>query len=1029
MNNSDDSDDWFSKDVEDFKAPVKKKQGKVVKKVEKFEENEQDDATEESSKATSSLGPSGFMEDYGGSYNVKVPSKDVKKNSSKNSGTKSKASGDSSKGCTQKMSNSQLLKMVKEDQMSPLDVFFDIMINVESFKENALEEDKSHQTIIFLIVILGKLHQVPLNYHLEHLMGEILKPDDVLSNDILSYVKYIVELEEKKKPNLLPFSDQVWRNLEIICNYGMRFQGKILYWLYFTESICEILEGKTEESLQEKYLEFLKIKDDLKKNYFFPKSIYPNLRDLYVKDELPVPNIINGKFENANEYLAFHLSHLRSYFTSKLYDGMQEFWKIRPNIESSVILKNVNGINIFPRVKMYKSFPKIMAFNDKYFVIDLAPYNRDRSRRVPEDIREEITSRDLALTSGALLFLSPSAAFGRLIVCEIPYLPTEIQREGFLFVDIVKIEVIEESILGRDLFLVTIPIFFEAIHQNLKALEKISTATLPMKEYFVDCESSAILPDYENLEENALSLEKINLRAEEYRTEDLKTLGMNERQFEAFQLALTRKLSLIQGPPGTGKSTVALNIVQRLLANTSLRILIVTFTNFALDKLLLKCSKFTDKIVRIGINLVDKEIRKFILDRSIVDPRHSKINGKSFGHYSEAMTKFVDTMNDWDNKEDPECDIVVNFENLRLATLKQNQMSTLRMYYGCRDARIIGMTTTGAAKYHEMLDLLRPSVVIIEEAAEVPETHIITSLTEFTQQLILIGDHKQLAYYNFDKNYQGIPLFERLIENGVNNVRLNIQYRMHPDIADLVRGTIYDDLSDGENVQSYRAIRGITRNLFCVTHKNLETLAKERYELLKRECPIDLGSRTSKENFYEMLFAVGLANYLRQQGYLASEIVILTTYSAQQFAIISILENFPLLMNVEVHTVDSFQGQESRIVILSLVRSNDKAVIGFLTSEHRLCVLLSRAQEGFYIVGNMEMLVKKSQAWREIKQKLKAKGAIGQSLPLICEHHRREMSAGGLEDFLKFTRDGCPTGEQYPQSHPKSEKHPCLEIV
>lgn len=76
------------------------------------------------------------------------------------------------------------------------------------------------------------------------------------------------------------------------------------------------------------------------------------------------------------------------------------------------------------------------------------------------------------------------------------------------------------------------------------------------------------------------------------------------------------------------------------------------------------------------------------------------------------------------------------------------------------------------------------------------------------------------------------------------------------------------------------------------------------------------------------------------------------------------------------------------------------------------------------------MLVQKSQAWREIKQKLEAKGAIGQSLPLICEHHGREMFAAGLEDFLKFTRDGCPTGEYYPQSsYRKSEKHPCLEIV
>lgn len=62
MSESGDSDDWFSKDVEDFKAPVKKKQGKAVKKVNKVEENELDGATEKSPSVPNTFGPSGFME-------------------------------------------------------------------------------------------------------------------------------------------------------------------------------------------------------------------------------------------------------------------------------------------------------------------------------------------------------------------------------------------------------------------------------------------------------------------------------------------------------------------------------------------------------------------------------------------------------------------------------------------------------------------------------------------------------------------------------------------------------------------------------------------------------------------------------------------------------------------------------------------------------------------------------------------------------------------------------------------------------
>lgn len=53
--------------------------------------------------------------------------------------------------------------------------------------------------------------------------------------------------------------------------------------------------------------------------------------------------------------------------------------------------------------------------------------------------------------------------------------------------------------------------------------------------------------------------------------------------------------------------------------------------------------------------------------------------------------------------------------------------------------RVIGMTTTGAAKYQQALEAVGPNIVIVEEAAEVLEAHITAALTRDCQQLILIG--------------------------------------------------------------------------------------------------------------------------------------------------------------------------------------------------------------------------------------------------------------------------------------------------
>ncbi|KFQ31593.1 NFX1-type zinc finger-containing protein 1, partial [Merops nubicus] len=62
-----------------------------------------------------------------------------------------------------------------------------------------------------------------------------------------------------------------------------------------------------------------------------------------------------------------------------------------------------------------------------------------------------------------------------------------------------------------------------------------------------------------------------------------------------------------------------------------------------------------------------------------------------------------------------------------------------------KEAQIVAMTTTGAAKYRQLLQKVEPRIVIVEEAAEVLEAHTITTLSKACQHLILIGDHQQVA--------------------------------------------------------------------------------------------------------------------------------------------------------------------------------------------------------------------------------------------------------------------------------------------
>lgn len=330
-----------------------------------------------------------------------------------------------------------------------------------------------------------------------------------------------------------------------------------------------------------------------------------------------------------------------------------------------------------------------------------------------------------------------------------------------------------------------------------------------------------------------------------------------------------------------------------------------------------------------------------------------------------------------------------------------------------KTADVVGMTTSGMISRLDLLRTLKPEVAVFEEAGEVLEAHQIAAMLPSLKHAIFIGDHEQLRpkAQNFNLSSENpncqvaydISLFERLIRPrlethaGLPHVTLLTQRRMHPLISELPRSLLYPELQDGPNVQEYSEVAGIRRRLFWLNHENRED---QRLE--------DAHS-TSRTNSFEVKMTSALVKHLSLQGkYDLRDIAVLTPYSGQltklkqklealgietringlekqnlirdatseseskdsECAQSSEADNAALPDSVRVATVDDFQGEQAKVVIISLVRCNDDRKCGFLKTSNRINVLLSRAQHGMYIIGNTATAAHKVKMWQKVQEML-----------------------------------------------------------
>lgn len=318
---------------------------------------------------------------------------------------------------------------------------------------------------------------------------------------------------------------------------------------------------------------------------------------------------------------------------------------------------------------------------------------------------------------------------------------------------------------------------------------------------------------------------------------------------------------------------------------------------------------------------------------------------------------------------------------------------------------VIGCTTTGLSKYRGLLAALKPRTILIEEAAQSREAYIAAALLPTLEQLVLVGDHQQLvphcdvmgladSYHNLT-----VSMFERLVGYlKLPYTMLNQQRRMIPEIRAILN-PFYPALEDHPSVLDKKQrpnVPGMAMNSYLFNHNWCEGT--------------DFESQ-SKYNLNEAAMVVRFAMYLIQNGVDTKKITILTFYRGQRKKIYMYASRFGALHSgpLKVCTVDSYQGEENDVVILSLVRSNAPnrlGIAGFVGDMNRGVVAISRARRGLYIFGNIKNLELATETsrfmWGNVRQafeRLNRYGSTRSRLPLLCQNHGKITYAAEAEHF------------------------------
>ncbi|GAO50427.1 hypothetical protein G7K_4553-t1 [Saitoella complicata NRRL Y-17804] len=411
---------------------------------------------------------------------------------------------------------------------------------------------------------------------------------------------------------------------------------------------------------------------------------------------------------------------------------------------------------------------------------------------------------------------------------------------------------------------------------------------------------------------------------------------LNVSQVHAVKSVLQKPLSLIQGPPGTGKTVTSATIVYHLAKMNPGQVLVTAPSNVAVDQLAGKIHKTGLKVVRLSAKSredMDNPVAFLTL--------HEQVRNNDTNVELQKLIQLRTELGELSASDEKK------FKSLTRAAEREILMN----------ADVICCTSVGAGD--PRLSKFKFRTVLVDEATQATEPEVMIPLVMGCKQVVLVGDHQQLGPVIMNKKAAraGLhqSLFERLVILGNAPIRLTVQYRMHPCLSEFPSNMFYEGTLQNGVSSSERSAKNVD-----FPWPVMETPMMFHSNLGQEEIS---ASGTSYLNRTEASNCEKVVTKLFKAGVVPSQIGIITPYEGQRSYIVSSMQvngslRKDLYKEIEVASVDAFQGREKDYIILSCVRSNDHQGIGFLNDPRRLNVALTRAKYGVVILGNPKVLAK-----------------------------------------------------------------------
>ena len=386
----------------------------------------------------------------------------------------------------------------------------------------------------------------------------------------------------------------------------------------------------------------------------------------------------------------------------------------------------------------------------------------------------------------------------------------------------------------------------------------------------------------------------------------LSNQSLNKSQINAIQKSLTERLTLIVGPPGTGKTLCGVEIICEYIRLQRLKIQ-------EQRKKILVCAESNYAIDIIYTYLKDKD--------------------------NILIYKFS-------SKDD------LNYE-----IIKSNISSS----------EIILCTNIDSS--NKLFKIISFPFVIIDECSQSTELNTIIPLLHHCEQLVLIGDNKQLPIniVSNESSKLGLnkSLFERLYEFQINTCILDTQYRMHSSLFEFSSREFYDNkIVSGISNEK----RVLSKIKFPNPNYNIMFINVSGNEQFDKNC-------NSIYNEVEVNKVLNLLNKITSEINDKS-IGIITPYDSQKNRIKkAIFENKISEENIFVNNIEGFQGIEKDIIIVSLVKNNDYSKFNFVNDPRKINLLLTRAKYGLIVIGD-ENYLKNNSFWKKWFEFVKEKNLI-----------------------------------------------------